>query len=577
MKRQFLLAAGLGMVAPLVVAIPVGQVYADTFTVTNTNDSGAGSLRQALADANSTNGADIVAFAPSLTGTITLTTGPLIVSEPVTIDGPNSYDVIVSGNLSSRVMRIVSAGTVSVSGLTFTSGVTATGNGGCLEITDSDVTLDDIQMTTCTATQDNGGAVAATGSGSLTIGSLGAYIAGNSAGDGGGGIYTGAGVSLTILEGMITSNDATFNGGGVFAQEAPTISGAGLSNNYVGPAGYGGNLWVGDGAGLVLRDTYVSSGSAQHGGGIYVSSMSAGADGRIERCQISGNSAGAEGAGVLLDLLDDGVSAGTLRIRNTTIADNQAGTDGGGVYVRDRLVAGVSLEFATIVGNEAAADGDGAFLGGSGPTTISHSVLWGNKPTGIAADDIDTTTAVTVERSVLGETDLYWFGSLSLDAWSDAHVGVDPLLGDLADNGGAVHTMKPAAGSVLINGGATTLAGAPLYDARVLLRKRGGRYDVGAFEFQTPTAPQSVAAASRVDAVRVAWRAPSSRGDASILGYRIYRLTANGWKRVGTVGTATRSYLVTGLRSGTLFRFRVVAVNAGGAGALSAVVSRRAG
>ncbi|MEY2756165.1 MAG: hypothetical protein RJB65_2523, partial [Actinomycetota bacterium] len=386
-------------------------------------------------------------------------------------------------------------------------------------------------------------------------------------------------VSLTILEGTITSNDATFNGGGVFAQEPPTISGAGLSNNFVGDTGYGGNLWVGDGAGLVLRDTYVSSGTARHGGGIYVSSMSAGADGRIERCQIDGNTSTLEGAGMLLDLVDDGVSAGTLRIRNTTITANQAGTDGGGVYVRDRLVAGVSLEFATVAGNTASADGDGVFLGGFGPTTISHSVLWGNGPVGVAADDFETTAVTTVVRSLLGEDDLY-FGNpldLSLDAWSAAHVGVDPLLGALSDRGGAVRTMKPSAGSVLINGGATTLAGAPLYDARVKARKRGGRYDIGAFEFQTPTAPRSVAAVSAPGAVRIEWRAPSSRGDGPIVGYRIYRLTANGWTRVGTVGTAIRTYLATGLRSGTLYRFRVVAVNAGGAGTLSAIVSRRAG
>src|SRR5262245_40029629 len=41
-----------------------------TFTVMNTLDSGAGSLRQAVIDANNAAGADTIAFDPSVTGTI---------------------------------------------------------------------------------------------------------------------------------------------------------------------------------------------------------------------------------------------------------------------------------------------------------------------------------------------------------------------------------------------------------------------------------------------------------------------------------------------------------------------------
>ncbi len=58
---------------------------AATFTVTNLNDSGAGSLRQAIADANNTSGDDAIVFQSGLTGTVTLTSGELVINSNITI------------------------------------------------------------------------------------------------------------------------------------------------------------------------------------------------------------------------------------------------------------------------------------------------------------------------------------------------------------------------------------------------------------------------------------------------------------------------------------------------------------
>jgi parallel beta-helix repeat protein len=60
-----------------------------TFTVTNTSDSGAGSLRQAITDANAAAGADTIAFAIPGSGvhTIVPTSGLPTVTGPTTIDG----------------------------------------------------------------------------------------------------------------------------------------------------------------------------------------------------------------------------------------------------------------------------------------------------------------------------------------------------------------------------------------------------------------------------------------------------------------------------------------------------------
>ena len=93
--------------------------------MTNTNDSGPGSLRQALADAND---GDTIKFA--VTGTIGLTSGELLVVKNITISGPGAENLAVNGNNQSRVFHIAPGQTVTISGLTIINGHTAEFGGG---------------------------------------------------------------------------------------------------------------------------------------------------------------------------------------------------------------------------------------------------------------------------------------------------------------------------------------------------------------------------------------------------------------------------------------------------------------
>jgi uncharacterized protein (TIGR03118 family) len=121
-----------------------------TLTVTSTADGGAGSLRAAIATAQS---GDIIAFAPSLSGqTITLTSGELAITQSLNIEGPGANQLTISGNNASRVFDISGTATdVAISGLTIADGLadttTATGPfgnvtlGGGLLNTGAHVTL----------------------------------------------------------------------------------------------------------------------------------------------------------------------------------------------------------------------------------------------------------------------------------------------------------------------------------------------------------------------------------------------------------------------------------------------------
>src|SRR5262249_14431049 len=84
-------------------------------TVTNLNDSGPGSLRDAIA---TTPAGGIVDFQPGLTGTINLTSGPLMIGKALTITGPGAKTISVKGGF----IVTLAATPAGITGLTITQG-----------------------------------------------------------------------------------------------------------------------------------------------------------------------------------------------------------------------------------------------------------------------------------------------------------------------------------------------------------------------------------------------------------------------------------------------------------------------
>src|SRR5499427_5355673 len=115
--------------------VGVGNALPATIiVVTNTNDSGPGSLRDALAIANDGDTID----ASGVSGTILLTSGELQIHHNVTINGPGAANLAVNGNATSRVFENF-ASNVTISGFTITNGA-AGGNGGGI-LNDGGLTL----------------------------------------------------------------------------------------------------------------------------------------------------------------------------------------------------------------------------------------------------------------------------------------------------------------------------------------------------------------------------------------------------------------------------------------------------
>ena len=118
------------------------------FVVTNLNDSGPGSLRQMVLDANAAAGPDTIDFAAGLAGTLTLTTGELVLTDDVTINGDTSgddrADITISGNNSGRIFRQTLAGTDTLlQSLTLTNGSAAGAAGGAVRVDDGSLTIQD--------------------------------------------------------------------------------------------------------------------------------------------------------------------------------------------------------------------------------------------------------------------------------------------------------------------------------------------------------------------------------------------------------------------------------------------------
>lgn len=456
-----------GAVGPVTVALAsVGAALAPaaeaaTFTVTNTNDSGAGSLRQAIEDANADTAADTIVFQAGVTGTITLTTGQLEITESVTITGPGAANLTVSGNNASRVFYMYNGSTdiaVEISGLTIANGYANIGAG--LVNFYADLVLDSVVIRDNTATNDGGGLWMDGFTVDATIRN--SQITGNTAGDDGGGIYVeDTGGPLLIEDSVISGNTAAQDGGGIYfydPDDSITIARTTISGNTAegnlgrapgGTAAYGsgGGIYTydTDGGTVTMADSTLSGNTAGRGGGAYFYGPDDPVD--IVGSTVSGNTAQSGDGGGL-----NFYNLYSVNVRHSTIVDNAANGEGGGIYAYE----GIGIDHSIVANNTSS---DGADLAtGDGTIDLSFSL---------------------VEN----------VGAASINDNGGNQFAVDPMLGPLQFNGGTTETHLPAAGSPVIDAGDPGFTGPPNTDQAGNPRIVNGVVDVGALEVQAAVAP----------------------------------------------------------------------------------------
>lgn len=272
---------------------------AAVITVANCDDSGAGSLRQAMVDAVDGDTIDLTGLE---CGTILLTSGSLVSHGGLELLGPGRDQLTIDGNANGLVLNH-EAGVLEISGLTLTNGRTTNGFGGCVSVYGG-LSLVDSRVTGCVA--GDGTNQRAYGAGLDVYGSLylvNSIVSGNTAisssqvdgsdthqgGSYGGGIYAGGDVYL-MYGNEISGNTATSHaggearGGGVFSQGSVAVVQGVVADNQassigVTPShGYGGTAYGGgihaNGYGVVVFQSTISGNTAysekrwSYGGGV---------------------------------------------------------------------------------------------------------------------------------------------------------------------------------------------------------------------------------------------------------------------------------------------------------------------
>jgi predicted outer membrane repeat protein len=270
----------------LLVSLPA---QAANFVVSNLADAGAGSLRQAILDANALAGADTITF--SVSGTHSLNSA-LSITQDLTITGNGAGVTIIalSGMGADRVFNI-SSSLVGLSALTVQGG-NVTGNGGGINITTS---------------------------GNLFLSD--AVVSGNTASGLGGGIYN-DGIFYTVNT-TVSGNTGTLGGGGIYndANGYCSLDKSTISGNTAGGINRGGGLYNTDTGVVDLTNITVSNNTAgDSGGGIFNDSTDVSQGVSIYNATIAFNSAPVTlGAGIA-------TQAG-MSLTNTIVAMNGTGGD----------------------------------------------------------------------------------------------------------------------------------------------------------------------------------------------------------------------------------------------------------
>ena len=259
-------------IACLVGLLGLQPVRPATFTVTTTADSGAGSLRQAVADAVAAAGDDTIRFDAALAGETIYVGSPGAIlfsgASAILVDGSTLWMPVVIQGSGSRQFTLSNASNVTVRKLRFVHGSSSEGGAVYGQGT---LTAEDCVFENNAAT-GSGGAIYGTATARLSVTRC--LFSGNRAGEFG---YLGGAI---YSQGPVTIDRSTFTGGVARQGGAVATSSTSLqisqSTFFGNTAASGGAIWMGGNGGPNLLSHVTITGnhatgasSTYYGGGVY--------------------------------------------------------------------------------------------------------------------------------------------------------------------------------------------------------------------------------------------------------------------------------------------------------------------
>lgn len=482
-------ALALGLGGALVVATPA---FAASLTVTNLNDTGAGSFRKAVLDSAAA-GPDTISFAAGVTGTIVLASNLPTITDDLTIVGPGESVVTVDApdtvlTLQGTVPNIA----VAISGITLTSaGITACGiNSDNANVTLTNVTASDFACSGVSVTdgfltatdvtvENDATGIAFTGTDPAHFLTLTRIHAGGAQFSGVNAVVQGAVATVTDVDAndsgifgfyLATTVTGSSTISGVQADRAGAIGITVLTDDHstatitdssaTDSVGQGINLQATDhssltalrvtssrsaSTGLWLSATDSSSLSVQSStiqdtvdnSGVWVDQVAGGASLTITGTTITGNFSNDDGGGIDVNTLkDDGSS---LTISDSTISGNASGDFGAGVYLR-RIGNGVTSTAKVVIQR----------------TTIDDNTSTAGYGAGVAINEVSAETSglptVLIDSSTISNNHTpAGGGGVYVSPNSATTAAVVKLLnstlsGNGAQSGGAVYIEGPGFG-----------------------------------------------------------------------------------------------------------------------------------
>jgi hypothetical protein len=488
-----------------------------TITVNNTKDSGAGSLRDALAKAKT---GETIAFAKNLANQkITLTSGELSVKKSITIDGAGAENLIISGNDKSRVFFTAYGTDVTLKNLTIADGYNNGKGGGVRVSSESKLTVVNVQFNnnvggqgggihvgyhsnatvidssfnnndgTITKNGSSAGAIANDNNGSLTI--KGSRFT-NNRGQTGGAVYSQLG-PLTVENSVFLNNRSNDGAAGIFADGASNggprakpdapggtikVSGSWFEGNQ--GAGSGGALFLytyGKDKTIVENSTIINNkvaanyrGLAQGGGARLNGNVT------VRNVTFANNTSERQGGALWLDG-DTTSKNAVINVENSTFSGNKATSEkgfGGAITINPSASAKLNVVNSTLVNNYAQNNGGAFWVVGGQAVTLTNSIVANNTANNLLGSGQQSAFQL---RDGGGNIEFPAPQNNKNSKVTANSLVADPKLGSLQNiNGVLVHPLL--AGSPAINAG---VAGAPTIDERGF--SRDSKPDIGAFEF----------------------------------------------------------------------------------------------